>query len=334
MRINAFQPVYIPSLRFKGLHTPDAQTLFVFDIDGTFLHGDVNARKALIEKIKPSATGLQNLLVFATGRTKAGFEKLQRLHPGEIPTPDFLITSNGQFVHSKQGETLVVDSSWDSTLKKTSQFDITRVQAAVNTLAKESKYRLTCNGESAESLAQLRPIDGEFADSKIAYYSWDDTDQYFPKYFIAPDVDIDALQKEIQQALPEMTLKFIVNRYPKTIMDKCDETLRLQTKGVRSHPDGSVTAMFVCAADKADAIDYVRKKQAIALNETVMAGNGHNDISMLRLAEQGAYFVCVGNAEADLKEAARHLKTAFFPKNEGTSGILDGITQIIASLKH
>ena len=64
-----------------------------------------------------------------------------------------------------------------------------------------------------------------------------------------------------------------------------------------------------------------------------MAGNDDNDVSMVQLCEKGAYFICLNNASAKLKQVSTALRkftnSLFMAKNEGTNGILEGLLGII-----
>lgn len=121
-------------------------------------------------------------------------------------------------------------------------------------------------------------------------------------------------------------------------MAKCRENLLLQSRPLREDAHGNMTALFVCPADKADGIEYVRNKLGIEHYEMVMAGNESNDISMANLTLKGAFFICVRNAAQALIDFINTLKSnpantfpnhSLFTERDGVEGIAQGLRKIM-----
>ena len=136
---------------------------------------------------------------------------------------------------------------------------------------------------------------------------------------------INALVKELL-ALYGIHVKFRENHYTKPIMDACKKSILLQSNKLRRHSDGSMTALFLCAADKADGIEFIRKNTNVNYQDILMAGNDDNDVPMANLTEKGANFICLNNSSQRLKNYCLILKKGIFNScSEGANAILDGI---------
>lgn len=327
----------INSINFSGLKTPDAKCMFVFDLDGTFAHSTNEEIQKIIQiRKQQNAT-----LIYATGRSKKQFEELQKESESKgifLPTPEYLISNNGQFLHENIDGFLVENLEYKSILKTKTNFDSKTVFNTMKKLANSDKYKFNPQElsrlEKLENFKDIKASDPDFYESKISYYEWN-ASEFMSEYFIASDVDIEKLKKDIQSELDDYGIKtkFIENLYSKKTMDDCRDDILLQSNPLRRHNDGAMTAFFLCPADKSDGIEFLKNKLDVPYNEVLMAGNDDNDIPMADLSKKGAYFICLNNSSDKLKEAVNKLKAVFnsifITKNDGANGILDGMSEII-----
>lgn len=325
------------SICFSGLKNSSTKCMFVFDLDGTFAHGTKEELSKIVEIAKQRVANL----VYATGRNKKEVEKLQQKLAEKgitLPTPDYLVCNNGQFLYENIDGTLVKNAQYEVQLKAKTNFDGKKIFEIMIGLAHSDKYRFNAPEiqrlEGLENYQQIRENDPSFFTSKITYYEWN-ASEFMSEYFVASGISLEKLKADIQSELAKTGIKakFIENRYSKTIMDACNENILLQSHPLRRYSDGSMTALFLCPADKADGVQYLKKQLGVPYNEILMAGNDDNDVSMAQLSKKGAYFICLNNASDKLKQISNSLKnfvsTLFIVKNDGAKGILDGMSEII-----
>lgn len=332
----------IDSISFNGLHNDKDKALFVFDLDGTFMNGTNEEIKQVLEIQKRKNC----VLAYATGRTLGEFIKKQaKLKESGIilPTPKHLITNNGQFVYENIDGKLVEDLNWRNKIKEKTSFDRDTVYETTLKIAHRPEYMHTKQElkllNSLDDIEIRKQEDPDFWDSKISYYEWN-ASAHMVEFFVASDIDIDKLQKTLKSELKNKGIKtkFILNKYDKPIMDACNDRLIRQSRPLREDSAGNMIALFLCPADKADGIKYVKNKLHIPYNEILMAGNESNDISMANLAKKGSFFVCLNNASTALKNAVTNIKAEIsnkFPdnlistQNIGVAGILEGINNVL-----
>ena len=83
-----------------------------------------------------------------------------------------------------------------------------------------------------------------------------------------------------------------------------------------------MTALFLCAADKADGIDYIRKKRGILNSEIIMAGNDDNDIPMAKFTKNGSKFICLADSSQRLIDYCVSIsRNIFLSVENGANGI-------------
>lgn len=323
------------TISFSGIQSPDSKALFAFDIDGTFAHGN----NENIEKILEIQQNTNAVLTYATGRTCKEFIKFQdkqRAKGLNIPTPDYLISNNGQFIHKNVDGELVEDFNWRMEIKEKTGFDREAVYNTLYEIAHYPEYKY-----SKSELEKIKKLDDysirleedpKFLNSKISYYDWNPS-IHMLEYFVASDVDIEKLKQTISNELLEKGIKakFILNHYPKDIMDACSDKIIRQSRPIREDSKGNMTALFICPSDKADGVKYLANKLNIPNDEIVMAGNESNDISMANMTKIGSFFICVKNASKLLKE---HIAEIFSPslikaEDEGNAGIIEGLNTIL-----
>ena len=87
-----------------------------------------------------------------------------------------------------------------------------------------------------------------------------------------------------------------------------------------------MNALFLCAADKSDGIDFIRKSKGINFSEILMAGNDDNDIPMAKLAQKGAKFICLNDASTRLINYCKNLKeNVLVAVKNGADAIIEGL---------
>ncbi|MDD3014422.1 MAG: HAD family hydrolase [Candidatus Gastranaerophilales bacterium] len=325
------------TISFNGLHCKESKALFAFDLDGTFAEGNDKQIQSVL-KLQDEKNAV---LTYATGRTIKEFYKLQTELKKQgiiLPTPNHLITNNGQFVYENVDGILLEDKVWENTLQSKTNFSREIIYNTVKKLAHKPEYLLDKEKFDNLDFNKIKERDKDFWDSKISYYEWNPS-KFMVEFFVAPDINIPDLQNEISETLKQKGIenKFIHNRYPKPIMDACNENIRLQTQPIREDTNGTVTALFVCPADKADGVEYLRKKYNLPYDEILLAGNDSNDISLANLTKKGASFICVGNPNSILLEFVRELKkinpdNIIIATKNGVAGILEGINKIIKKI--
>lgn len=330
------------AITFGGLRAPGPRAMFVFDLDGSFAHGTNEQILQTLELQKKSNA----ILAYATGRTKKEFEKLQQklLEKGIVlPTPEHLISNNGQFVYENIGGELVEDENWQTRLRELTKFDSEKIKVIVRNLAHRGEFRFNKKElKRLQALANFQEIeqsDPEFWDSKISYYEWN-ASKNMVEYFLGKGTNLNRFRQKVEEELTKAGIKtkFVHKRYSKPIMDACNPSILLQSHPLRRHFDGSMDVLFFCPADKADGIEYLIQKIGLADNEIVMAGNDNNDCSMARLVKKGLHFICIINPASKLKrccqETIKRLPEAlkdniFFTTYEGVKGILEGLNKIM-----
>ena len=329
------------TVSFSGLKNKESQALFVFDLDGTLAEGSNDN----IEEILKLKNEKQAILTYATGQTLKEFTEFQKknIENGiNIPTPKYLIANNGQFIYENIDGKLVEDTNWTQELTIKTGFNRDEVGNIIKALAQKPENRFDdatldklCKQDDFQ---KRKEIDGAFWNSKISYYEWNPS-PFMLEYFVSSDVNMEKLQKTTEDILKPQgkSAKFVLNKYPKKVMDKCPENILLKARPFREDQDGAMAVFFVCAADKADGVEYVKNKLKIPNSEILMAGNDSNDISLANLTKKGSFFICVSNATDKLKEVILKLKSHTenkFPDNlinvkkPGASGIIEGIHTI------
>jgi len=324
-------------IQFSGWQNIESKCLGIFDLDNTLMHGSHEEIKKIIELV----SGRNGKKVYATGNTLEQVLSKQKklaLEGIDLPTPDYLISNNGQFLYENIDGFLVKNLEYETMLKNKTHFESEKVLEKMKNFANIPKYSF--NDQEYNKLTQMnnfeaiKASDPDFYKSKITHYLWSPSD-FMSEYFIASGVNLKEFQKDIQKELADIGIKtkFIDNLYPKKIMDKCPESILLQSHSLRRSADESMTAMFLCPADKADGVEYLKRKLNITYKEILMAGDDDNDISMAKLAKKGAHFIAVNNSSIRLQAYCMKMKnkvsSVFMSQFEGAKGILEGIDKVI-----
>lgn len=306
---------------------PKTKSMFVFDLDGTLATATTEQLKTIFNKAK----SCNSEIVYATGRTFKEFFKLQNklANKGvDLPLPNYLIANNGQFLYENIDGIMVENLAYQEQLIQNTNYDREIVTQVMRDFAKSDKYRYTdAELNTLSNLNEVKLSDPEFFDSRITYYEWNPS-KNMAEYFLAHDINLEEFKKEIVETLADKDcrVKFRENHYSKPIMDACNESILLQSNSLRRFKDGSMNALFLCAADKSDGIDFIRKNKEIDFSEILMAGNEDNDIPMAKLAQKGAKFICVNDASSRLLDYCNSIKeNIFVALKNGADAILEGL---------
>lgn len=315
------------NVSFRGLKHPKTKSMFVFDLDGTLATATTEQLKTIFNKAK----SCNSEIVYATGRTFKEFFKLQNKLANKginLPNPNYLIANNGQFLYENIDGILVENLAYQEQLLQKTNYNREIVTQVMKDFAKSDKYLYT--HDELNTLANLKEVklsDPEFFDSRISYYEWNPS-KNMAEYFLAHDINIDKLKKEVVETLAKKgcKVKFRENHYSKLVMDACNESILLQANTLRRFEDGSMKALFLCAADKSDGIDFIRKNKDIVFSEILMAGNDDNDIPMAKLASKGAKFICLNDASTRLVNCCKSIKgNVFLALKNGADAIIEGL---------
>ena len=315
------------SITFEGLKTPKTKSMFVFDLDGTLATATTEQLKTIFNKAK----SCNSEMVYATGRTFKEFFKLQNKMANkgiELPIPNYLIANNGQFLYENIDGVLIENLAYQEQLIQKTNYNRDIVTQIMRKFAKSDRYKYTqAELNTLKNLNEVKISDPEFFDSKISYYEWNPS-KNMAEYFLAHDINIEEFKKEVVDALAQKgcKVKFRENHYSKPVMDACNESILLQANTLRRFEDGSMNALFLCAADKSDGIDFIRKSKGINFSEILMAGNDDNDIPMAKLAQKGAKFICLNDASTRLINYCKNLKeNVLVAVKNGADAIIEGL---------
>ena len=316
---------------FKGLTTPKVKSMFVFDLDGTLATANQKQLDYILKKAKETNSDI----IYATGRTlKEFFHLHDKMSSANkvLPAPDYLIANNGQFLYQNIDGQLLEELNYQKLLTNKSKYNREYITGIMKKLSQTDKYRYTPEQlATLNNLSEIRNSDPLFYNSRITYYEWNPS-KNMAEYFLAQDVDLAGLKNELNQILSKkgIKVKFRENHYTKPIMDACNESILLQSNSLRRHPDGSMTALFLCAADKADGIDYIRKKRGILNSEIIMAGNDDNDIPMAKFTKNGSKFICLADSSQRLIDYCVSIsRNIFLSVENGANGIIEGLKYFI-----
>ena len=315
------------NIAFEGLKIPKSKSMFVFDLDGTLATATAEQLNIVFNKAK----SCNSEVVYATGRTFKEFFKLQNKMADKgisLPNPNYLIANNGQFLYENIDGLLVENLAYQEQLMQKTNYNRDIVTQTMRDFAKSDKYRyIQAELRTLENLNEVKTSDPEFFDSRISYYEWNPS-KNMAEYFLAHDINVDEFKKEVVDVLAQKgcKVKFRENHYSKPVMDACNESILLQANTLRRFEDGSMNALFLCAADKSDGIDFIRKNKGIDFSEILMAGNDDNDIPMAKLAQKGAKFICLNDASTRLMDYCKSLKeNIFVALKNGADAIIDGL---------
>lgn len=308
---------------FSGFHS-SGKALFVGDLDGTVALGAKDCLAPFLKLLKEC----QARLVFASGRSLEKFSELQAdlaKENAHLPTPEFLITQNGSHIYKNKNGKLIEDQEWSDRL--TRSFSREKVLASIKELAFQPEYLMPnakFNGGN------------DFSQSKLCTFEFWPTPRRLQ--FIADSSISDSIFRTIKDKLKNegiaaRVLKQFFSR------EECDKVCNAEQRAIMDPRYGKndyITQIDITAANKGDGVEFVQDRLRMPNNEVVMAGNDANDISMAKLALNGKTFIAVGNRTQPLEKYMLNLinenknleNNLILPKQEGLSGIIEGINQI------
>lgn len=305
-------------VNFKGLETtPTKQNtryLLAFDLDGTFLE----CNKTDIEKFNNISKQKNIKLAYISGRLGNELESIREEYAKkgiDIPMPDYFASSNGQYIYENINNKMVISEEWNDLITK-SGFNRDNIKPVMANFIKEN------------------PID-----SKPGMIQFDYRPSQFNIEYLISDKIRPVIDKKLSTYLKDNNIKgkIILDYIPPTTMAEHFKKLPEDFKNVLRpmlDKSGGLYAMHISAANKADAVEFIRNKINIDKNHVVTAGNSGNDIS---LALKGYWFIAVNNAEIILKNLIKSLAPAMKKHiiqatKDGTAGINEALEKIFAKV--
>lgn len=307
---------------------PRQLTAMVFDLDGTFadiyeneaerirwadhdryLHGNIQAFVNFRHRAGAH-------LIYASARTLSSLQRLQeelQLRGITLPTPDFYIANNGNFLYKNINGQLVADEAYTAELLSRTHFDREAIYATLRELGSQPRYRLPdgTRDQPAPDGTSHRLTD--FAESQLAYYEFFPTAS-FVELMYAPQAHA-TLAHDLADALRALGVVSTLTwkKFPAGNLDwiateavkrpELHQILRL-ARPTRLDADGGLYTVHISAAQKRTAVEYLMDALQIPPNELVAAGNDMNDLSLAEMARDlGTWFVAVGNASDDFRAA-------------------------------
>lgn len=309
---------------FNGFHV-DGKALFIGDLDGTIAHRTRENLRTFLNLIKKH----QTYLTFSTGRNIEKFKELQTQLNAQgvnLPNPRYLITQNGAHVYKQHKGIFMEDKEWADTLKHS--FNRPKILESIRDLAFQPEYLFP----------GAKPKNGmDFSASKLCPFEFWPTPHRLQ--FIVDGSVSESILRTLKDKLASegISARVIKQFFTK---DECHKFFSPEDNALfdkRYAGKDYITQIDIAASNKGDGAEFVQKKLNIPDEETVLAGDDANDISMARLALSGKNFIGVGNRKQPLDKYMKYLieknpnlsGKLFFPKEEGLGGIVEGINQLI-----
>lgn len=311
-------------INFKGLRG-QGKSLFVLDLDGSFLHGITSERlnefldlQRKADAILAYATG-QNLQKFTEKRAKLLAEKQISL-----PLPDAFLGRNGLFVFKNENGSLVESVEW--TKKIFNSFKPEQVRDSANKVAFHPEY-LMPNATFNNST--------DFKNSKLCEFEfWGAPGRMIQ--FVADASISKRVLKDLKTQLKNdgLTARVMKQSFSREECERLCTPEQLAIINPRYGENGKMTQIDILGANKGDAEEFIQKQFHIPDEDVLMAGNDENDISMAKLAKTSdRNFVCldkVGELFEYVISRENHSKTnVIIPQEEGISGIIEAIKKLL-----
>jgi HAD superfamily hydrolase (TIGR01484 family) len=311
--VNIAAPEPVKRISFRSanaLALTQNKYLFAFDLDGTFLKGTAKD----VEKFLSLAKEKDHTLVYVSGRMAKELDIIIDEYAAKgitIPRPDYFISSNGQYIFKNNNGKMVPDATWHQNITSTG---FNRDQ--VKSLMKQFIENIPPEKQPAMLQFDFRPSEynTEFLLSdRIIKGLKPSIENYLQKNGIKARVIMDYVPPEdVAISLPQL---------PAPLQEKVRPLLDNK---------GGVYAMIISAANKSDAIEYLRDDLNIDKNHVIAAGNAGNDIS---LATSGYWFILVSNAQQILIDAVNSVPEKIIrATKEGLAGINEGLAKIFRQI--
>lgn len=308
----------LKSITFKGLETTSTKTntkyLLAFDLDGTFLE----CNKKDIETFNQLSKQRNVKLAYISGRLGNELQTIREDYAKkgiDIPLPDYFASSNGQYIYENINNKMVISEEWNDLITNTG-FDRAKIKDVMANFIEENPI----NSNPGMIQHDYRP-----SQFNIEYLISDKIRPIIDKKLSTYLKDNNINGKIILDYVPPETMAENFKKLPEAFVNKLKPMLDKR---------GGLYAMHISAANKADAVEFIRNKINIDKNHVVTAGNSANDISM---ALKGYWFIAVNNAEKILKNLINKLAPAM-KKNiiqatkDGTAGINEALEKIFAKV--
>ena len=318
--LNFYNLTAAKSITFKGLDKPffkqDQTYLLAFDLDGTFLECD----KKSIEKFMEISSHKNVKLAYVTGRVIGELETIRNkyaLKGINIPLPDYFFASNGLYMYEKKNGKMssIPSEQWHNIISNTG-FEKKKVKLAMNCFIEKNKI----NNKQMFLQFDYRPT--QF---NVEYLVSDkvlkNLEPRIMKHLKANGIE----SKFFYDYVPPADVKATLPLFPEDVQNKIKPLL---------DKDGGIMTFYLTAANKADAVEYLRNKLSVDKNHVVTAGNAGNDISM---ASKGYWFIMVHNAQKILKDFVKSLPPDIKDKiiqatKDGTAGINEALEKIFSKV--
>lgn len=315
---------------------PLKKVLFLSDLDGTWLSKDPKQRQALDEgvvalKDEYRKQGVDLEFGYVTARPP------QRVATEKLPEPDWTITYNGGFIH--EGDPVRDDGTsldpelpeWQE-LNERSGFDATdTVETAKKLLAAPQYANL-----QLQTVGQVVHTPASDACPALAVLCFDENSIRLTSEEMAdrngngiPDV----FEKETFRT-PTQIESFVADL--RRALDA--DGVQYQVSPIYPFAGKPITMFDVSSpvADKGDAVEFLMKHEGIAPDHVIVAGDGGNDIAMMRAhsgEDDGRRAIVVGG-ETDLYDAASHLQNAILQpaSMDSSAAVLDGLRRQLQAI--
>lgn len=337
MRIYSTQN-YQANLNFCSAKIPRVKRGFFYDYD------DSLAKKMSTEirsKIRLKQKQHNAELIIVSGNTPDELMgKLAKLGPEEqIPKTKYIISNDGAFIYQSIHGQWVKDEAYEAYIRTKTKYHATKVLETLEEMSKSKEFKFPKARletlRKLENFKEIKQSDPIFYNSLFTPYSWNPT-EFTNKIFVASGIDLKELERKITKSMLKqgIKVKFIKMEYPKNIMDKCSKSILLQSNPARRNSDGSMTALFLQPALKADGVEYLANKLGIKHENMLLAGDAENDKSLVHLVKKGATFLCFENARNSIKALCekvkqKHPQNIYISNKEGAEGIVDGMEKIL-----
>ncbi|MEW5820511.1 MAG: HAD family hydrolase [Cyanobacteriota bacterium] len=298
----------------NNVNNSKSSYLLAFDLDGTFLE----CNKQDIEKFIQLSQLRNCKLAYVSGRVLSELDKIRNDYAKKginIPMPDYFITSSGQYLYENKNGKMSVSQEWYDILSK-GGFNRSEIKSKMETLIEKTKLG---------NQPQLMQFDYRECNFNLEYLVGAKIKHNFKNTLNKFLKDNNINVRIIYDYVPPEDIKRTLPMFPEFIQNQIKPLL---------DKDGGLLTFYLAAANKADAVDFLRTKLKLDSNHVVTAGNAGNDIS---LAQSGFWFIVVNNAQKILKNLIKDLpeklkEKIIQAKNDGAAGINEALEQIFSKV--
>ena len=308
-------------------HNNDSNTekpyLLAFDLNGTFAEGC----KEDIAKFNKIKNQHNCKLAYVTGNNKESYaaliESLEKKGLN-LPIPDYLVTCNGQFIYENIDGKFALNQKWHAKQQKT---NYNRSQV-FDTVQKLVSKEIPPSIPKIKTKPELQ-VENYKENSQAVQVDYNNS-IFNMEFLVSPKIKDKLARQTISELKKQGINSKVVNDYlPKEIIDKTTDNVKKLLSSIIDKKGGIYVLNFV-AADKADAVNFIKEETKIEKDHIITAGNAFNDTS---LAKSGFWFIMVNNADKSFKKFVTNLinkglNTIKNVNNNGASGVNEGLDQI------